>query len=169
MTHRRKEPGGNDDERTAYHMAQQRLRYFARRGYLLEVDEDGAPMPCATGTSERMSDDPDTLASSMPALKVRSATVLGQAIRMWRRRCNLSGPEVADRASLSKRSISDLEAGKPGVSIGRVLRMLDAMGLELLVRPKRAAPPAGSTASLDDNPDRDRDAPLHLDLDANDG
>jgi len=142
MNYRRKEPGGNDEERTAYHLAQQRLRFFARRGYLLEVDEDGAPMPCAMGTSERLPDDPDTLASSMPALKARSPKVLGQAVRLWRRRCNLSGPQIAERAGVSKRFVSDLEAGKPGGGIGNVLRTLDAMGLELLVRPKRSRPSA---------------------------
>jgi len=152
MKYRRKEPGGNDAERAAYHLAQQRLRHFARRGYLLEMDEDGAPMPCATGTSERLPDDPDTLASSMPALKARSPKVLGQAVRLWRRRCNLSGLEIADRAGISKHFVSDLEAGKPGASIDKLLRMLDAMGLELLVRPKRVRPPSPAFPHTDPEP-----------------
>lgn len=119
-------------------MAQQRLRQFARAGITLEVDEDGAPMPCASGTCERSDDDPDTLPSSMPTLKVKTSAVLGQAVRLWRRRRNRSASEVADEAHLSQRFVSDLESGKPSVPLGKVIAALDALDLELLVRPKRA-------------------------------
>ncbi len=62
---------------------------------------------------------------------------LGKAVRLRRRASQLKQNELAGLAGVGLRFISDLENGKPGLEIGRVVRVLTALGLELLVAPRR--------------------------------
>jgi transcriptional regulator with XRE-family HTH domain len=53
-----------------------------------------------------------------------------------RKRSRLSQDELASLASISRRPIYDIEHGNPGVKIGTLIKILDALGLELTFKPR---------------------------------
>ena len=62
---------------------------------------------------------------------------LGRTVRDTRRQWQARQAETAGLAGVGVRFLSELENGKPSVRLGNVLRVLDMLGLELVVRPKR--------------------------------
>lgn len=68
-------------------------------------------------------------------MAVRVPGDLGAAVRGRRRDLGWSQHRVADLADVSRRWLSSLESGKPSVELDLVLRVLDAVGLELRVYP----------------------------------
>lgn len=72
-------------------------------------------------------------------LKFIPVTNLGELagdLRKLRKEKNLSTAEVEKAAEVSRRTIVNAEAGK-NVGIREFSRMLDAMGYELVIRPKK--------------------------------
>lgn len=67
------------------------------------------------------------------AVRIDSPTALGQAVRYARKLLNLTQPQLALAAGVGVRFIVELEAGKPTVRLESVLRVLHALGGELLV------------------------------------
>ena len=55
---------------------------------------------------------------------------LGENIKLARLRRRLSSEQVAERANISRPTLSSIEKGAPGVSIGSYLRVLMVLGLE---------------------------------------
>jgi HTH-type transcriptional regulator / antitoxin HipB len=80
-------------------------------------------------------------------MEVRNTRELGEYVRDRRRAAALSQIDLATRARVSRRWLSDLEAGKPTAEVGLVFRVISALGLYLDVR-------------LTDRPDLDLDAYL---------
>ncbi|MBY0510627.1 MAG: helix-turn-helix transcriptional regulator [Rhodospirillaceae bacterium] len=68
---------------------------------------------------------------------VRTANDLGTAIRDHRKRRGWDQQTLASHVGVSRQWIIDVEKGKPGASIGLVLRALDALGMpiNLAVKP----------------------------------
>jgi HTH-type transcriptional regulator/antitoxin HipB len=64
-------------------------------------------------------------------------TDLGRQIRERRRSLGLTQDALADLARCSPRFLRAFEAGKPGVRLDKVLDVLDALGLELHLTPRR--------------------------------
>lgn len=62
---------------------------------------------------------------------------LSRDIRERRKSLGLTQDDLADLARCSPRFVRDLEAGKPGVRLDKVLAVLDAVGLELHLTPRR--------------------------------
>jgi HTH-type transcriptional regulator/antitoxin HipB len=60
---------------------------------------------------------------------------LGLFLRDQRRRAGLSQQDLAARAGTSRRWLSDLEGGKATVEVGRVLKVIFALGLMMDVKP----------------------------------
>ena len=60
----------------------------------------------------------------------RILTELGENIKLARLRRKLSSEQVAERADISRPTLSSIEKGAPGVSIGSYLRVLMVLGLE---------------------------------------
>lgn len=58
---------------------------------------------------------------------------LGRTVRANRRTQGLRQDELAALAGVGNRFVSDFENGKDTLEIGRALRVLDALGLELQV------------------------------------
>jgi len=69
---------------------------------------------------------------------VRAVRDLGTAIRATRKQAGLEQKDAAGLAGVGLRFLSDLERGKPTVRMDKVLQVLDVLGLELSVRPRRA-------------------------------
>lgn len=61
---------------------------------------------------------------------------IGRVVRLTRRQLGLRQEEVASLCGVGNRFLSELENGKPGLEIGRVVRVVESLGLELVVRPK---------------------------------
>lgn len=61
---------------------------------------------------------------------------LARQIRRQRRLLKLTQSDLAGLAGVGLRFVSDLENARPGLEIGRVLRVAETLGLELAVRPR---------------------------------
>lgn len=63
-----------------------------------------------------------------------NAEALGPLVRARRNELGVTQVELADIARTGVRFISDLETGKRSVRLETVLKVLDALGLELVAR-----------------------------------
>lgn len=57
------------------------------------------------------------------------AKKLGDNIKIARKRRDLSLVELASKSSISKTALGRIEAGDPSVGVGKILNVLDALGL----------------------------------------
>lgn len=71
--------------------------------------------------------------------RVRSPLELGRLARQERKRQELTLDEVYSASGLTTRFLSEFERGKSSASLGRVMRTLQLLGLELLVLPRGEA------------------------------
>jgi transcriptional regulator with XRE-family HTH domain len=70
---------------------------------------------------------------------IRSVVELGRLFRAERKRQGLTLEQLYASTGLSTRFLSEFERGKPNVSLVRVIAAMQALGLELLVLPRREA------------------------------
>jgi len=68
--------------------------------------------------------------------QVRTADDAGRIARAARRVRKLTLDDVYATTSLSLRFLSEFERGKPNASLGRALRALEALGLDVVVVPR---------------------------------
>ena len=59
----------------------------------------------------------------------RILKALGENIRLARLRRKLSAQQVAERAGIGRRTLYDIERGRPNVSIGNYAQVLSVLGL----------------------------------------
>lgn len=78
-----------------------------------------------------MNDQPTPRRSSPPTpVAVRRASrEIGSHLATWRRLRGLTAAQVADRAGISRPTLSSLEAGTGGTSLENVLRVARALGI----------------------------------------
>ena len=55
---------------------------------------------------------------------------LGENIKLARLRRKLSTEQIAERAGISRKTLYEIERGRPNVSLGNYARVLSALGLE---------------------------------------
>lgn len=77
-----------------------------------------------------------SFANDVPAT-IRTAADLGELVRSLRREQGLLQTDLAGLSGSGNRFVVDLERGKPTLQLQKVLDLLDLMGLEVLIRPKR--------------------------------
>ena len=80
-------------------------------------------------------------------MPIRTATDLGAASRDHRRRKGWDQQTLASHVGVSRQWIIDVEKGKPGASVGLVLRALDALGMPISFDTKQ--PSRSRIASVD--------------------
>lgn len=68
--------------------------------------------------------------------KAGSIAELGALVRQRRRALEVSQADVAMTAGVGVMFVSDLENGKETIEIGRVWRVLGALGLDVEIRPR---------------------------------
>jgi HTH-type transcriptional regulator / antitoxin HipB len=68
-------------------------------------------------------------------VRIGNARDLGRYLRDQRRKTGLSQQDLADRAAVSRRWLSDVESGKATAEVGLILRVVAAMGLLVDIRP----------------------------------
>jgi HTH-type transcriptional regulator / antitoxin HipB len=72
-------------------------------------------------------------------MRLSDANDLGLYLRETRLAASMTQAQLAARAGVSRRWLSDLEAGKPTAEVGLVFRVVAALGLFLDARPEPAA------------------------------
>lgn len=76
---------------------------------------------------------------------ILTARQLGQALKGWRKSRNLTQSEAAGRVGLLPKTISALESDPEASAVGSLFKLLSALDLELVMRPKPKS--SGGTAS----------------------
>jgi HTH-type transcriptional regulator/antitoxin HipB len=64
-------------------------------------------------------------------MMINSARDLAAAVRGRRKDLHLSQADLASQVGVSRAWINQVEAGKPSIEFGKVLRLLDALELQL--------------------------------------
>lgn len=94
-------------------------------------------------------------------MRARSIRDFAAAVRGRRRDLGMSQADLATQAGVSRKWIYEFEAGKPNAELGLILRVMDALGiqLELSVDEQARATVVGHAVDLDAliNEHRDRD------------
>lgn len=73
-------------------------------------------------------------------LHIMDPIEIGNRISTKRKELRLTQQELADRASVSRRTLIELEHGRNDLCVRRLLRILDSLGLQLDVRPASSRP-----------------------------
>jgi len=71
-----------------------------------------------------------------PQMIVKTTDELGRLVRATRKSQALTQQRLAAGSGTGVRFISDLENGKPTIELGKVLAVLNALGLKLEVTPR---------------------------------
>lgn len=66
------------------------------------------------------------------SIKIKTSQELGGMIRQKRKNQKLTQLQVAEHCGLSPRFVSEVERGKPTAEIGKVLYLLETLGIDLL-------------------------------------
>jgi HTH-type transcriptional regulator / antitoxin HipB len=66
---------------------------------------------------------------------VSDPSALGHTVRETRRALGLTQPKLALSADVGVRFLVDIEKGKPTAQIGKIMRVLAALGIELQLSP----------------------------------
>ena len=77
---------------------------------------------------------------------VRSAEELGRLVRAHRKSRQLTLETVSGLGNLSPRFLSEFERGKETAEIGKVLKALRTLGLEVIIQPRSGTTPSPFTA-----------------------
>lgn len=70
-------------------------------------------------------------------LKINSPETLGSALRSERKRKGLTQEKVGQSVAMEQYTVSRLEKGNPQMEIGTLFRVLAALDLELVIRPRQ--------------------------------
>lgn len=65
--------------------------------------------------------------------RVTNVSELGTLLRATRKSAEIRIDDLAATAKLSKQFVNDVELGKPGVQLGKVLQVLHELGIHLYV------------------------------------
>lgn len=72
-------------------------------------------------------------------MNVKRPNDLGAAIREARRKRDMNQTDLATRLEVNRESVSRLEKGDPGITLGIVLRALNILGLSLVLEDESAS------------------------------
>ena len=65
---------------------------------------------------------------------------IADVVKDARHKARLSQDELADLSSISRRPLYLMESGKGAVRLDTLVNILDALGLEIIIQPKRRHP-----------------------------
>ncbi len=72
----------------------------------------------------------DTFGKIMPKALNRNLQIMGEQIKLARKRRHFSMQDIADRATVTRLTVSKVERGDPTVAMGIYARVLYALNLE---------------------------------------
>jgi len=76
----------------------------------------------------------------LPYGKISTPDALGGLIRKKRKESGVDQARAAGLAGVGIRFLSELERGKPTVELGKVLKVLERLGLEVWILPRGKSP-----------------------------
>ena len=79
-------------------------------------------------------------ARKIPYGKISTPDAVGGLIRRKRKESGADQAMAAGLAGVGVRFLSELERGKPTVELGKVLKVLERLGLEVWILPRGASP-----------------------------
>jgi HTH-type transcriptional regulator/antitoxin HipB len=85
----------------------------------------------------------------MSGTVIRTPANLGALIRDRRHQLDLDQADLANRVGVSRLWINQVERGKPGASVGLILRTLMVLGIELSANPWNKTPAPATTPDID--------------------
>ena len=77
---------------------------------------------------------------ALPYGKIQTTKELGELVRAHRKNKHLTLDTISGLGNLSTRFLSEFERGKETAEIGKVLKALRTLGLEVIVQPRHAQP-----------------------------
>lgn len=80
---------------------------------------------------------------------VQTAEELGRLVRAHRKQRRLTLETVSGLGNLSTRFLSEFERGKETAEIGKVLKALRTLGLEIIIQPRGQAGPTSGTGKTE--------------------
>jgi hypothetical protein len=86
--------------------------------------------------------------------RIQTAEDLGQLVRAHRKGKGLTLETVSGLGNLSTRFLSEFERGKETAEIGKILKALRTLGLDVIVQPRGGATPTSHGAHSPPNRDR---------------
>lgn len=84
---------------------------------------------------------PSPRSADAAATVIHTSAELGELVKEVRRAQGLLQTDLAGLSGTGNRFVVDLERGKPTLQLQKVLDMLDLLGLEVRVGPKRVGRP----------------------------
>ncbi len=72
-----------------------------------------------------------------PEPRVPAPSDVGAAVRAARTQAKLSLRDAAQLLGVALQTLSDIERGKPGVGLGKVLQVAEGLGLDFFALPRR--------------------------------
>lgn len=66
--------------------------------------------------------------------KIKSVNELGQLVRAHRKHCNCTQEKIAGLSNVGTRFLSEFERGKETVELGKAMKILQNLGLDLIVQ-----------------------------------
>ncbi len=82
---------------------------------------------------------------------IRSAGELGQLARAHRKQRKLTLETISGLGNLSTRFLSEFERGKETAELGKVIKALRTLGLEVIIQPRGTIPPGPPSKQNGDN------------------
>lgn len=79
-------------------------------------------------------------------MAIQDTTQIGAAIREARKRLKVTQKDLAMTSGTGLRFVIDLERGKPTCQIGKVLQVLQALGLRISLADSAASVPEGGAS-----------------------
>ena len=76
---------------------------------------------------------------------IHSAEELGKLVRAHRKQRKLTLETISGLGNLSTRFLSEFERGKETAELGKVLKALRTLGLEVVIQPRGHTPPRPSS------------------------
>ncbi len=81
--------------------------------------------------------------------RIQSVEDLGRLIRSLRKQKRLTIETVSGLGNLSPRFLSELERGKETAEIGKALKVLRTLGLEVVIQPRQTRDPTNTSQQED--------------------
>jgi HTH-type transcriptional regulator/antitoxin HipB len=69
-------------------------------------------------------------------IPITSPEILGKVLRRHRKDLGLTQSEAGRKFNLPQKTVSNIEAGLPGVHIGSIFRYMSTLGLEMQLQPR---------------------------------
>ncbi len=85
--------------------------------------------------------------NALPGELVASVAEIGRIARIHRKKRGLTLQTVSGVANLSPRFLSEFERGKETAEMGKVIKALQTIGLDLMIVPRSGSVPASKMSS----------------------